>query len=373
MNTPLRQFTEIRSQLIIGKLTLAVILVLCVIGQVSAKAVDTTPPEISNFSFTPSTIDTTNSSQTVTVTIRATDAGRGVSGVTVRFRSLIGNQFVNVFMDSRHLISGDSKDGVYSASAIFPQYSKAGMWNVFEMDASDGINLKFFYSSELIALGFATELQVISNNEDTTPPEISEFSFTPTAVNTTNGSQNVTVTVRVKDVKAGVRNVSVGFSRSDYVYGLFLDSSNRISGDDKDGVYRKVITFSQNTPSGIYRVYVAAYDALSNNKFLNSVELTKLGYPSRLMVNTSLSTVVSISGKVETANGRGVSKAIVTLTEANGNVRYAVTNPFGYFRFDQIKVGDIYTLNAKHKRYIFTPQVHLVDTEEYPIYFIDGE
>jgi len=372
MKNPLFVFTEIRNQQFIGKLTLAVILLLSVIGHVSAQGSDVTPPEISNFSFTPSTIDTTNSSQTVTVTIRATDAERGVSSVSVRFRSLTGNHFVNVFMDSRHLISGDSKDGVYSGVAIFPQYSKAGTWNVFEIDASDGINYKFFYSSDLAALGFATELQVISNDEDTTPPEISEFSFSPTVINTTNGSQDVTVTVRATDAKSGVRSINIGFSREDYVYGLDIDSSNRISGDDKDGVYKKVITFSENTPSGMYGVFVFASDGLSNHKFLSATELAERGYPSQFQVNKFSSIPVSISGQVLTSNGRGIYRAVVTLTESNGSVRYAVTNPFGYFRFDQVKVGDTYTFKVKHKRYMFTPQVHFIDSER-GIYFIDGQ
>lgn len=357
-------FSEIRNQLFICKLTLAAIFFLSVIGQVSANAIDTTPPQISDFSFSPLIIDTTNSSQTVTVTIRATDAETGVREVVVRFRSLTGNQFLSVFIDSRHRISGNSQDGVYRAEATFLQYSKAGTWNVFEIYATDGINYKNFYSSELAELGFVTELQVISNNEDITPPEISEFSFTPTAINTINGSQNITVTVRVKDAQAGVRSISVGFSREDYGYIFDINSSHLISGDNRDGVYRRVITFPQNIPSGMYDVYVSASDALGNANFLDSVELFELGYPPQLRVNLPAPTeLVTISGQVLNTNFRGVSKAGVALTESNGNVRYAITNPFGYYRFDRVKAGDIYTVEVRHKRFIFPSQVLFIGNE----------
>ncbi len=64
-----------------------------------------------------------------------------------------------------------------------------------------------------------------------------------------------------------------------------ITSANRISGDDKDGIYRAVLTFTQNTPSGIYNVYVTAYDAIGNNKFLGPTELIARGFPSQLRVN----------------------------------------------------------------------------------------
>ena len=359
----IKRLTLESSQLIISKLAMAAILVLSVMGNVNAQGNDVTPPEISDFSFTPSIIDTTSSSQTVTVTIRATDSGRGVTNISVRFRSITGNQFFSVFINSQHRISGDNKDGVYSATAVFPQYSKAGVWNVFEIDAFDGVNYKFFYSADLIARGFPTELQVISNDEDTTPPQISGFSFTPTTIDTTSGYQNVTVTVRATDAKAGVREISLHFLRSndDAVYGFSMDGSNRISGDEKDGVYRRVISFTQNTPPGIYNVSVFPSDALNNTKYIHSQELANLGFPSQLQVGSSQPNLVSISGRILSLTGQSVYRAVISLNESNGNVRYAITNPFGYYRFDNVIVGGTYNLEVKHKRYSFASQVLFIE------------
>lgn len=362
-------FTEIINQLFTGKIILPAILLLSVINHGSIQGKVTNLPYILDFSFTPTTINTTDSSQTVTVTVRAADPWRGVVDVEVRFKSLAGgpleNQFVIVSLDGRHRISGDNKDGVYSAAVIFPQYSKAGTWQVFDVSVSDGGFYRRYYPTiDLNASGYVTQMQVISNNEDTTPPELIDFSFTPTTIDVANGSQNVTVTIRAKDVKAGIGKFTLNFVRpnDDMVFAVKMDSSNRISGNDKDGVYRKDVTFSHYTHPGIYNVSIFADDAFSNSKYFNTAEIAGRGFISQLQVTRSELPPVSISGRVVSANGRGVSKAIVSLTQFGG-VRYAVTNPFGYYRFDRVEAIVTYTLKVKHKSYSFTPQVHFINSE----------
>ena len=72
---------------------------------------------------------------------------------------------------------------------------------------------------------------------------------------------------------------------------------------------------------------------------------------------------VSVGGRVLDTNGRGISRALVTLTVASGATRTSLTNPFGYYRFDNIRAGDSYIFEAKHKSYSFTPQVLFVGEE----------
>ncbi|MDQ3801006.1 MAG: M12 family metallo-peptidase [Acidobacteriota bacterium] len=66
---------------------------------------------------------------------------------------------------------------------------------------------------------------------------------------------------------------------------------------------------------------------------------------------------VPIGGRVTTSEGNGISGAIVSLMDQNGQTRIARTNAFGYYRFDEIVVGNTIILNAASKRYTFTPQV----------------
>jgi len=61
----------------------------------------------------------------------------------------------------------------------------------------------------------------------------------------------------------------------------------------------------------------------------------------------------SIGGRIVTADGLGVSKIRVKLTDASGNVQTALTNPFGYYRFDEQATGQTYVLNVASKIYQF--------------------
>ena len=71
---------------------------------------------------------------------------------------------------------------------------------------------------------------------------------------------------------------------------------------------------------------------------------------------------VSVSGRV-TANGTGISRANVTLTDAQGTSRRAITNAFGYYRFDEVGVGQTYVIEAASKKYTFAPQVVFVEND----------
>ncbi|MCA1624131.1 MAG: carboxypeptidase-like regulatory domain-containing protein [Acidobacteria bacterium] len=71
---------------------------------------------------------------------------------------------------------------------------------------------------------------------------------------------------------------------------------------------------------------------------------------------------VSVSGRVTTAKGRGINKARVTMTDSNGATRTVLSNPFGYYSFDNVPAGETYFFSVSHKRYTFnqSTQVHLI-------------
>jgi hypothetical protein len=55
--------------------------------------------------------------------------------------------------------------------------------------------------------------------------------------------------------------------------------------------------------------------------------------------------------------GRAASGAIVKLISPTGATAYAVTNPFGHFRFNSIWTNETFIIEIRYKRYAFTPQV----------------
>lgn len=66
---------------------------------------------------------------------------------------------------------------------------------------------------------------------------------------------------------------------------------------------------------------------------------------------------VSISGRVLRGKGYSVGNAVVSLTGSSGSPRQARTGSFGYYRFDNVDVGQTYIISVSSKRYQFEPQV----------------
>ncbi len=74
----------------------------------------------------------------------------------------------------------------------------------------------------------------------------------------------------------------------------------------------------------------------------------------------------SISGRVMTADGRGIKGASITLSTANGperNLR-VITGTFGYYRLDDLRVGETYVLTVGAKRYAFANPSRVVSLDD---------
>ncbi len=64
----------------------------------------------------------------------------------------------------------------------------------------------------------------------------------------------------------------------------------------------------------------------------------------------------TITGRVTNSDGRGVSKAFVTVRDAGGGTRIAITSPFGYYQFADLPAETEFTLEVSSKRFSFQPQ-----------------
>lgn len=72
---------------------------------------------------------------------------------------------------------------------------------------------------------------------------------------------------------------------------------------------------------------------------------------------------VDIRGQVLNYFNRGISKAKVTITDGSGQRKTVLTNPFGYYHFKDVQVGDTYVIEVNHKSYFFpdSPRVLYID------------
>ena len=66
---------------------------------------------------------------------------------------------------------------------------------------------------------------------------------------------------------------------------------------------------------------------------------------------------VSVGGRVTTPDGQSIARVRVTITNMNGIARTALTNAFGYYRFEDIEAGQTYIVSAQAKRYSFNSRV----------------
>lgn len=69
---------------------------------------------------------------------------------------------------------------------------------------------------------------------------------------------------------------------------------------------------------------------------------------------------VSVGGRVSTPEGRAIYKARLSITNANGETRSAITNSFGYYRFEDVEAGQSYTISVSSKRYQFVDSTRVI-------------
>lgn len=73
---------------------------------------------------------------------------------------------------------------------------------------------------------------------------------------------------------------------------------------------------------------------------------------------------VSISGRVMTADGRGILGALITLTNGDGTSRTVLSGKFGIFRFAEIAGGQTVIVSVRAKRFSFAAPMQIVFVNE---------
>lgn len=74
--------------------------------------------------------------------------------------------------------------------------------------------------------------------------------------------------------------------------------------------------------------------------------------------------LAKISGRILTADGRGIRNVSVTMTNAAGETRMAFSSSFGYFTFENVMVGEVYILTVRAKQFQFSQSVQAIALSE---------
>jgi hypothetical protein len=81
------------------------------------------------------------------------------------------------------------------------------------------------------------------------------------------------------------------------------------------------------------------------------------------MVSGPTAANASVSGRVVDLSGRGISGARVSMQSQAGDVVWAITNPFGYYRFAEIPTGQSYLVSVSDKRFEFVPRTVTINED----------
>jgi hypothetical protein len=289
------------------------LVLLSVVAPLPALAQDTTPPVLTGFTFSPAAVNTATSPATVTVTEQITDDRSGVKFGFVDFISPSGGQEVYCYGS---LISGTDLNGTWQCQMVLPGYGEAGAWTA-AVSVEDNVGNNGSYdASDLQALGFPATLQVTSN-QDTTPPVLTGFTFSPAAVNTVTSPATVTVTEQITDDRSGVKFGFVDFTSPSggqdiYCYGSL------ISGTGLNGTWQCQMVLPAYGEAGAWTAAVSVQDNVGNNRSYNAGDLQALGFPATLQVTSNQDTTPPVltgftfsPAAVNTAT----SPATVTVTE----------------------------------------------------------
>jgi len=101
-----------------------------------------------------------------------------------------------------------------------------------------------------------------------------------------------------------------------------------------------------------------------------SVQYNNVAGTVTLLVNGPTAAGVSVSGRLLTAEGRGVRGAVVVITDQNGVSRTTLPSSLGIYRFDDVESGQTYVITVRSRRFTFTPKVVPVSDNLFDVDFI---
>ena len=148
-------------------------------------------------------------------------------------------------------------------NATFPQFSETGIWRVQSVRLADALdNVRIYDTTELAQLGFPTELVVVGQAEDVTPPaiKVSATPKDPVAAERQDGL--VTISGMITDAESGVNASTAAYAVIDeygliqpnghiqvamngsYSFTIQLQASRK--GNDRDGRQYTITISAQN-------------------------------------------------------------------------------------------------------------------------------
>lgn len=183
----------------------------------------------------------------------------------------------------------------------------------------------------------------------------------------TTGRSNITMNYTVQDIDSG-SNDSVSRLALQYRVGETGSFTNLPAGYIADatdgGVAGRVTSRNVVLPAAVNnqsKVQVRLITTNAANLSGGSTPDEWMGVNNiTISSNTLTAASVSIGGRVLTSGGRAINGALLTLTDNSGSVRTAISNPFGYYQFENVAAGGTVFLSVRSKGYTFIQPTRLI-------------
>ena len=221
---------------------------------------DTAAPALTAFGFTPSTINTTLGSQTVTCNMTLTDALSGVTSASCMFISpdSVYSQSCNAAAPT----SGTPQNGTWSCVITFPRYSQSGVWTAL-VSAPDAVGNNASIDPSL--QGLPSDL-TITSDPDLLAPALTLFTLSPVAVTVSAAAQNVTCNMTLTDAKSGVAFALCQLKAPviSSTQSASCVAAAPTSGTRNNGVFSCVLSIPRYADAGTWTSEVLAFDQVGN-------------------------------------------------------------------------------------------------------------
>jgi hypothetical protein len=166
-----------------------------------------------------------------------------------------------------------------------------------------------------------------------------------TAIGTAGGSRLCNAAT------AGQVNCSINNFPNDQP-GSSTDQIGEIAPGNNQLLLRIMFTVAANAPGGATPIGLTNVNA--SNDAANALTIAAQG--GSVTVNAPTAAQVSVGGRILTSGGAGIRSAIVSLTSlSTGETRSARSGSFGFYKFDNVRVGETYVLRISSKRFVFNP------------------
>lgn len=241
---------------------------------------DESAPELIDVTVNKTSIDTSTGERQVTFFFRVTDDLLGTAGAHCGARHS-AEGWKRVF-GSTHLLSGHERDGEYSCTVTFPQWSAQGDWLVTFSLQDWAYSYRFYQGSDENTfescvgqkLDRDCERTTLSGpgiikqrgESDTEAPALESFTFSTRTISTQSSDQTITLRAHVTDDVTGMQdfwNCSLQ-ALSEAI--SCRTGWKLVNGNPQDGTWENTIKVPKGSERGTYRLSMSTRDKVGNQR-----------------------------------------------------------------------------------------------------------